>query len=219
MTATAAPVSIPVGAHPAALLRLAHRHSLCEDDAQDACQRAIEIYLERAHRIAPETAAAWLRTVCKHEAMRIRAARQRMLPAEPLEFDKRPSDGSEVHERAVSLERVDRVREALTACSGDELRALLLQADGATYAEIAERCGFSLAKVNRVLSDGRGRFQRRFNAIEAGRACARHRVTLEAIVAGRASVDDFVALRPHLRHCGGCRAELRALYAPTMSGR
>ena len=40
--------------HAAALLRTARRHSLCLDDAHDAYQRALEIFLRRAGHLPPE---------------------------------------------------------------------------------------------------------------------------------------------------------------------
>ena len=56
----------------ASLLQIARAHSLCADDAHDAYQRTLEIYLERLDRVDDATAGRYLRTVCKHEAMRIR---------------------------------------------------------------------------------------------------------------------------------------------------
>lgn len=207
------PIDDLLRAHAPSLISMARAHSLCPDDADDAYQRALEIYLERADRVHAPTAASWLRTVCKHEAMRIRAARQRVLPEEDVEWDERPSPFlGEVHDRALSRERVAHVREALMACSAEERRAILLRADGATYAEIGGLCGWSYTKVNRVLARGRARFSHRYTTIETGRACDLFRPVLSKIVDGEASVDDFVALRPHLRHCGGCRAELKRLY-------
>lgn len=49
--------------HADGLLRLARRHSLCADDAHDAYQRGLEIFLRHAHRLDPEHAPSWLRTV------------------------------------------------------------------------------------------------------------------------------------------------------------
>ena len=49
--------------HAAALLRTARRHSLCVDDAQDAYQRALEIFLRRAGTLRRDTVVAWLHTV------------------------------------------------------------------------------------------------------------------------------------------------------------
>jgi hypothetical protein len=47
----------------AGLLRLARRYSHCAADAEDAYQRAIEIFLKRVDNVERDTAAAWLRTV------------------------------------------------------------------------------------------------------------------------------------------------------------
>ncbi len=42
--------------HAGALLRTARRHSLCRDDAHDAYQRGLEIFLRRADTLDPQTA-------------------------------------------------------------------------------------------------------------------------------------------------------------------
>src|SRR5215207_5325786 len=51
--------------HADALLRTARRHSLCADDASDAYQRALEIFLRNAARLDPARAASWLHTVVR----------------------------------------------------------------------------------------------------------------------------------------------------------
>ncbi len=154
-----------------------------------------------------------MRTVCKHEAMRIRAARQRVLPHEEMDFDARPSlDVGDADERMAGFERVSRAAEALQGCKSDEVRALLLKADGASYLEIAEELQWTYTKVNRCLTEGRRRFLARFAEIDSGAACERWAPVLSAIVDGEATPDQFTAVRPHLRHCGACRATLRELY-------
>src|SRR3954466_10042104 len=96
----------------ASLLRIARRHSLCADDAQDAYQRTLEIYLERIDRVDEATAGGWLRTVCRHEAMRIRTAGMRLVGAEEVDLDDRPSlDTGDGLERAEGFERVARAAE------------------------------------------------------------------------------------------------------------
>src|SRR3954451_6824621 len=77
--------------HTASLQRIARAHSLCADDAQDAYQRALEIYLQRYAEVDHATAGSWLRTVCKHEAMRIREQRGRIVPADEVAWDAQPS--------------------------------------------------------------------------------------------------------------------------------
>ena len=197
----------------ASLLRIARMHSMCADDAQDAYQRTLEIFLERIDQVHEATAGSWLRTVCKHESMRIRAARQRLLPHDAIDFDLRPStEVGDAGERMAGRERVERAAEALQRCKPDEVRALLMKADGSSYVEIAEELQWTYTKVNRCLTEGRARFLRLFAEIEDGAACERWAPVLSAIVDGEATPDDFAAVRPHLRHCAGCRATLRALY-------
>jgi DNA-directed RNA polymerase specialized sigma24 family protein len=60
--------------HSASMLSLARRHSLCVDDAEDAYQRAVEIFLRRADTLRRETAPSWLRTVVKRTNDRRRMA-------------------------------------------------------------------------------------------------------------------------------------------------
>src|SRR4051812_23617086 len=69
------------------LLRLARRHSLCADDAQDAYQRALEIFMRHAARLDPDRAGAWLHTVVKHEAMAVRKARAQLVGFEEVDLD------------------------------------------------------------------------------------------------------------------------------------
>jgi DNA-directed RNA polymerase specialized sigma24 family protein len=66
-------VSILAG-HAPALLRTARRYSRDADDAQDAYQRALEIFVRRAGRLRRETAVNWLHQVVKHEALAVCAA-------------------------------------------------------------------------------------------------------------------------------------------------
>src|SRR3954453_6358652 len=67
-----------IAGHAPSLLGTARRYSLCADDAQDAYQRALEIFLRRADSVDPAHAVGWLRTVVKHEALAVRAGRLRL---------------------------------------------------------------------------------------------------------------------------------------------
>src|SRR4051794_10278387 len=51
-----------------------------------------------------------------------------------------------------------------------------------------------------------------YRGIERGDACDAHADALAALAAGEASGDQVLALRAHLRHCGGCRAAFRELH-------
>ena len=75
--------------HGRALLRTANHWSLCHDDALDAYQRALEIFLRRADSVQPETEVAWLKVVIKHEALAIRRSRSESVSGEEPDLDAR----------------------------------------------------------------------------------------------------------------------------------
>ena len=56
-------VAAVMAAHGRTLLRVANHWSLCHDDALDAYQRGLEIFLKRAHAVDPSTEVAWLKVV------------------------------------------------------------------------------------------------------------------------------------------------------------
>jgi len=76
-----------VGRHGPALLRVANQFSLCHDDALDAYQRALEIYLRRLDTVEVATEGAWMRVVVKHEAMAIRRARAQSVDRDDIDLD------------------------------------------------------------------------------------------------------------------------------------
>jgi DNA-directed RNA polymerase specialized sigma24 family protein len=192
------------------LLKIARRHSLCDDDAQDAYQRGLEIYLHRLDRVDPATAASWLRTVIKHEAMAIREHRIRLLGGGG-ELDIETVPAPEPEDRALAFDRVTRAAEALQRCKRDEVAAMVLKADGHSYDEICSVTGWSYTKVNRCLTEGRSRFLARYAEIESGAECERVAPLLSMIVDGEATPVQMADARPHLRNCAACRATLREL--------
>jgi DNA-directed RNA polymerase specialized sigma24 family protein len=112
-----------------------------------------------------------MHTVTKHEAMGVRRARERLLGhrtragldgAAPDLLDSLPSDRLQPPERAERSERVARSMEALAALKPQERTALLLKAQGYSYAEIMRRCGWTYTKVNRCMAEGRKAFLERF---------------------------------------------------------
>ena len=68
-------VAAIVARHGELLKRVARSYSLCADDAQDAVQRALEIYMRRVSSLDPATELAWLKVVVKHEALAVRRGR------------------------------------------------------------------------------------------------------------------------------------------------
>jgi RNA polymerase sigma factor (sigma-70 family) len=196
--------------HAPGLLRLARRHSLCADDAQDAYQRALEIFLRHADRLEEEGMVSWLRTVVKHEAMAVRESRQRQVATDDADLDRRESPRAPSTDEAIDrFDLLTRAAEALQQLKAQEVRALLLKAEGHSYAEICRITGWSYTKVNRCLTEGRRSFLERCADIESGRECERWAPVISAMVDGEAKPRQLVRLRAHLRHCPACRATVR----------
>jgi RNA polymerase sigma factor (sigma-70 family) len=202
-----------------ALRRTARRYSFCEDDAEDALQRALEILLRKAPSTDPRELVRWTQTVVKHEALAIRQERERTLtsPVPPGEksdwVSLLPSSGAGPAERFERREAVARSREALQALKPHELRALTLLAEGYSYAEIGEITSWSRTKINRLLAEGRERFRSLVSRSEDGRRCAEMRPLISAFCDGEAGSTEVAELREHLRACASCRATLRTYRA------
>jgi RNA polymerase sigma factor (sigma-70 family) len=208
-------VAALLAAHGPALRRVARRWSLCEEDAEDALQRSLEIYVRRLETVERSTEAAWLRVVIRNEALAIRRARGESVGHEDVDLDTRvAADLRALDDRLASRERSARSAEALRELKPDEALALLMKAEGHTYREIAESQGWTYTKVNRSITEGRARFLKTFRAIEEGEACARLAPVLAALAAGSATAVQLREARPHLRHCAHCRAALKAMHVP-----
>ena len=149
-----------VARHGELLKRVARSYSLCADDAQDAVQRALEIYMRRVSSLDPATELAWLKVVVKHEALEVRRGRAGVA-GEEIDLDAVPAVAQRsVEERLESAERVERSAEVMRRLKRDEARALMLKAEGLSYVEIGERLGWTYTKVNRCITEGRKRFLR-----------------------------------------------------------
>ena len=201
----------------AELRQTARRFSLCEDDAEDAYQRALEILLVKAPSDRPRELIRWMKTVVKHEALAIRRYRERMLgvggDAGEDPIARIASSGAGPGECLELGEQVGRSREALQALKPAELRSLTLLAAGYSYAEIGEITGFSHTKVNRTLAEGRERFRHALARSENGGRCAELALLLSAYADGEASDEDQITVREHLRACAACRTTMRAYRA------
>jgi RNA polymerase sigma factor (sigma-70 family) len=208
-------VAALLAAHGPALRRVARRWSLCEEDAEDAFQRSLEIYVRRLETVERATEAAWLKVVVRNEALAIRRARGESVGREDVDLDTRvAADLRALEDRLASRERSARSAEALRELKPDEALALLMKAEGHSYREIAESQGWTYTKVNRSITEGRARFLKTFRAIEEGESCERLAPVLVALAAGSATAGQLSEARPHLRHCAHCRAALRALHVP-----
>jgi len=147
----------------ASLRRTARRHSLCTDDAEDAYQRAVLILLTRPLPADPGRLAAWMQVVIRHEALAVRRARERLLwPGDEDRgdpFDRIVTDEPGPQETLERREQVAAGIRLLLGLKPQERVALILQAQGYSYAEIRELCGWTYTKVNRCLAEGRARLR------------------------------------------------------------
>jgi DNA-directed RNA polymerase specialized sigma24 family protein len=139
-----------VTTHADSLLRTAHRHSLCDDDAHDAYQRGLEIFVRRARTLDPERASRWLHVVVKREAWAVRQGRADVVASDDFDVDRHEA----VHlaspeEQTLSADRVTRAAEALQRLKPHEVQAMWLKALGNSYDDIGAATGWS--KRNRSL--------------------------------------------------------------------
>jgi RNA polymerase sigma factor (sigma-70 family) len=193
--------------HGAQIMGTARRYSLSAEDAEDAFQRGLEILLTKAPSTDEDDLVPWLKTVVKHEAFAIRKQRQRA----DLAGDRELSAGivPAAHTQAERHERLRLGAEAISRLKPQEIRCLLLRAEGYSYKQICEETGWTYTKVNRCLAEGRKAFLDRIAGIEAGAECDRLAPLLSRLADGEATAEDMAALRPHMRSCLSCRAALR----------
>ena len=206
--------------HDRVFRRTARRYSLCADDAEDAYQRSLEILLTKAPPIRGDSLIRWMQTVTKRESLAVRRQRERLLNGAPRSddedrdpLDSVQSDAPGPVDRAAGRERVARSKEALRALKPQEVRALILKAEGYSYAEIGEITGWSYTKINRCMAEGRKRFLEVFAEIEKGGRCERYLSALSAVADGELETDGSSDVEIHLRSCAGCRAKLRSFRA------
>jgi DNA-directed RNA polymerase specialized sigma24 family protein len=127
-----------VATHAESLLRTAYRHSFCADDAHDAYQRGMEIFMRRARTLDPQHVDRWLHVVVKREAAAVRRDRAQQVASEDIDFDRHEaSHVASPEERMLTADRTTRAAEALRRLKPQELRAIWLKALGHSYADAA----------------------------------------------------------------------------------
>ena len=150
------------------------------------------------------------------EARAVRAAppRERHPPVtDDGQLRERGTSAAATHDQAEQYERLRQGAEALAQLKPQEIRALLLRAEGYSYAEICQITSWTYTKVNRCLTEGRRALAQRLAEIERGIGCAKLAPLLGALADGDASADQLELLRPHLNTCLDCRARLKSMRA------
>jgi len=188
------------------LLSIASRYSVCSDDAHDACQRAFEILIRRADSLDPLTAAAWLRTVVKNEALAVRAERVRLVTRSEPDLE-RIAGRARSEDTVEALDRLSVASEALSTIKPREAEALLLQAEGLSYQEIAAANGWSYTKVNRLITEGSKAFRKRVASIDRGSECSEVLSYFASQADKGNAPTPSKAMRLHLARCVACRSE------------
>lgn len=201
--------------HGGALLANARRHSENATDADDAYQRALEILLtKRPDTDDFEQLAAWTHTVVRNEALQLLRRKRHELNTAFDEISEgwlgEAAPAEEVH---LEHDEVRRAREALGRLNPNQARCLLLRAEELGYPEICEQTGFSYAKVNRLLSEGRKALLVQVGLIESGAECRRVFPVLSMIADGEAPPHELSDAQSHLNNCSACKATLRDMRA------
>jgi RNA polymerase sigma factor (sigma-70 family) len=197
--------------HGNSVLRVARSYCNSAQDADDAYQRTIEILMTKAPEgLSGGQLFSWACTVAKNEALM--ESRGRKLSV-ATDFDEiayaLESDLPTPDERVEADELVSQGREVLAQLRPDQTRCLLLRADDLSYPEICEKTGFSYAKVNRLLSEGRQALRHRHEMLVSGNECRRFEDLISPYADGEADPATVLALEMHLEHCMGCKATLR----------
>lgn len=151
-------------ARRALLLHHVHFHSERSQDAEDALADACVQFLRCYEGPADtEDALRWMLLVAKRCAWEI--ARRRRRRREDLQLDFEGAEAGQVGEGdpAEDAERAEDAEQALAAIghlAPDERDALILFGLGYSYREIGDLRGWTYAKVNRRLNEGRARARR-----------------------------------------------------------
>ena len=199
-----------IARHGPQILATARRYSSTLEDAEDAYQRGLEILLTKAPTTSEDELVPWLKTVVKHEAFAIRRQRERHTPtSDDGELSEPPSSEAATHDQAERLERLRLGAEAMKRLKPQEVRCLLLKAEGYSYREICELTNFTYTKVNRCLTEGRRAFLDRVAGIEGGSECERLQPLISQLADGELGAEELRLLRPHLKSCLSCRSRLR----------
>jgi RNA polymerase sigma factor (sigma-70 family) len=197
--------------HGNAVLRVARSYSNSSQDAEDAYQRTVELMMTKAPEgLSQQQLLSWARTVAKNEALMQGRGRKHSVATDFNEIaDALESDLPTPADLYEDEELLGQGREVLSQLRPDQARCLLLRADDMSYPEICEKTGFSYAKVNRLLSEGRSALRNRHEMLVSGNDCRRFEEIISPYADGVAELEIALAFELHLEHCLGCKATLR----------
>ena len=195
------------------LLRYAARFAPSLEDAEDAYQRGMEVALTKGPIGTQDEFIAWLHVVIRNEATTMARRRGRETPAgDDIEVavDARAHEAREPAAVAEWRERYRTLQDAMTSLNEAERVCLLLRTAGVSRAEIGSMTGYTDRKVERSIVRARKRLHAWHLDLARGEKCQKVRDALERVADHEADDRDRRAVSRHVRHCGACRATLRA---------
>lgn len=148
-------------AHRRRLLAIARDNSEDREDAEEALQDALVLFIEHFDPAEEAPPLPWLTLTLKRRCWAIYAQRRRRArPAGQVRMERVAAGPADLPQQLCEVaEQAARLRRDLAALKPDERRALALLALGYTYREIGEICGWTHTKVNRSLAEGRARLR------------------------------------------------------------
>lgn len=199
------------------LLRYAARFAPSLEDAEDAYQRGMEVALTKGPIGPLDDFIAWLHVVIRNEATTLSRRRGREAPAGddliPQADAHATATGTTAREPAAVAEWRERYRtlqDAMTSLNEAERVCLLLRTAGVSRAEIGSMTGYTDRKVERSIVRARKRLHAWHIDLASGERCEQIRQAVQAVADGEATSRERKAVSRHVRHCGPCRAALRA---------
>ncbi len=195
------------------LLRYAARFAPSLEDAEDAYQRGMEIALTKGPIGTQDEFIAWLHVVIRNEATTLARRRGRETPAgDDIEVavDSRGHEAREPAAVAEWRERYRTLQDAMTSLNEAERVCLLLRTAGVSRAEIGSMTGYTDRKVERSIVRARKRLHAWHLDLARGEKCVKVRDALERVADHEADERERKVVSRHVRHCGACRATLRA---------
>ena len=144
-----------------------------KENIEDACAFAWSRLLITQPR--RESVYAWLKTVARHEAIRIDRETRSMSPSEVTALAESLGDRKDpIAGRIAMLDG----RRRLQAAESRERRVMVLCGVGYSYAQVAEALGISYTRVNQLISSGRARMTASDRAAELATPAAHPRARL-----------------------------------------
>ncbi len=195
------------------LLRYAARFAPSLEDAEDAYQRGMEVALTKGPIGPIDDFIAWLHVVIRNEATTLARRRGREAPAGDdivTAVDERGAEAREPSAVAEWRERYRTLQDAMTSLNEAERVCLLLRSAGASRAEIGSMTGYTDRKVERSIVRARKRLHAWHLDLATGERCLTLKDAIERVADREADTRERRAVSRHVRHCGPCRAMLRA---------